>query len=821
MIVFRSTLGELWDEGPGSRVVLTLLAIVNFSGLIGLLNLQGSPFGAMLSACFIGFAWWTSAELERRIDLGTWIRILVVGQIGTTLLFRVATVVASWPFNVVSAPLVGSAVALGAWSSVDGAGVVAEYRVLGTSRAIAARKFMWLSTPTVIVLSLLAGDQAGPIGWCIGLAVGSYLAGRFAGDTAASNSEPAPSAPSSPEPKADEPAAPPQLAAAPTAEEPARPPLAQRPNPAIEVAPSSTATYDLEIVSFGQVPAAQAAASLASRFGIPPRVAGQLVARLPQVVKRNVTSAIAESFAAELERLGASTRLKPTANTQSKAEPSPTPRAAPLPASSIQPAEAGQQAASSDRGNGYQPCRYCREPVDPGARVCPHCRHSLVVHLRVAAPVQDPRERYRLSRAAAERFFNGDFTRARKALESKEQWFAEGITPVEAAVLAERAQEIGLSLTAVSEPPPAPATIKPARNRLSRLAPIAAGLGLLLMGVADSLSHRSTGSASEIANGAMDGIGVLSCGTQMGSGFFIEEHLLVTNEHVLCRGSRVQVKLRNGMEATGAVKARDKRLDLALVQVELPGRPLPLGDSTELIQGEEVYLLGNPRGLEFTLTRGLVSHAHRAIGSMLFVQLDASVNSGNSGGPILSRQGEVVGVVTLRLNEADGMGFAVPVNYLYAEPTFGLEPPSKFNRVAWENLTAAGQTVGLKEREQALDHPALMDAACERVDDYVLCLTAKVALVSELEPARGNLSFAIEVDGERACRVAGEAARWNHRPKPSSMLKHFGLENGVYETVVTLQKIRCNAGREAQVALVVSNGLQGYDRVEVPQENSR
>jgi len=153
-----------------------------------------------------------------------------------------------------------------------------------------------------------------------------------------------------------------------------------------------------------------------------------------------------------------------------------------------------------------------------------------------------------------------------------------------------------------------------------------------------------------------------------GSGFVLNSNgFIVTNNHVVENASDIQVKLGDGRELPAKVVGRDAKTDLALLKVDATGLPvIPLGDSTALQVGEPVMAIGNPFGLEQTVTTGIVSATGRVIGSGPydnFIQTDASINPGNSGGPLINVRGEVIGINTAIFSRGGGsvgIGFAVP-----------------------------------------------------------------------------------------------------------------------------------------------------------------
>jgi S1-C subfamily serine protease len=165
---------------------------------------------------------------------------------------------------------------------------------------------------------------------------------------------------------------------------------------------------------------------------------------------------------------------------------------------------------------------------------------------------------------------------------------------------------------------------------------------------------------------------VVSISSQFGSGSGVvirADGVILTNSHVVGNGRSVARSVRvgfaSGEEMEGEVIGRDPTLDIAVVRVNRRNLPAaPLGDSDQLQVGQSAIAIGNPAGLDRTVTTGVISALKRSIGRNYeeMIQTDAAINPGNSGGPLLDSHGRVIGINTIVLNNAVGIGFAVPIN---------------------------------------------------------------------------------------------------------------------------------------------------------------
>jgi S1-C subfamily serine protease len=161
-----------------------------------------------------------------------------------------------------------------------------------------------------------------------------------------------------------------------------------------------------------------------------------------------------------------------------------------------------------------------------------------------------------------------------------------------------------------------------------------------------------------------------------GSGFMIDDqgHIL-TNNHVVADADKLEVTLSDGTTFPARLVGRDSRFDVAVLQAQIPSdqlRAVTLGDSDRLQVGEQVVAIGNPYGLDGTVTTGIVSGRRQVVSEpegdgvlVNAIQTDTSINPGNSGGPLLNARGEVVGITTLGLmpnGGQAGLNFAIPIN---------------------------------------------------------------------------------------------------------------------------------------------------------------
>ena len=203
-----------------------------------------------------------------------------------------------------------------------------------------------------------------------------------------------------------------------------------------------------------------------------------------------------------------------------------------------------------------------------------------------------------------------------------------------------------------------------------------------------------------------------------GSGFVWDDagHV-ITNFHVIENASEALVKLADGREFKASLVGVSKAHDLAVLRIKIPNRrpaPVPIGTSHDLRVGQKVYAIGNPFGLDWTLTTGIVSALDRSLGEENgasiehLIQTDAAINPGNSGGPLLDSTGRLIGVNTAIYSPSGssaGIGFAVPVDTVnrvvpqliksgrYTSPALGVEIDEDLNRRLTKLLDVSGVVI--------------------------------------------------------------------------------------------------------------------------------
>ena len=429
------------------------------------------------------------------------------------------------------------------------------------------------------------------------------------------------------------------------------------------------------------------------------------------------------------------------------------------------------------------PCPRCGESAALAGRVCPHCKGSLLVDVVLDAAPPQSRSRYQLARGLASLDPPPiSFGAAQQAIEIPHSVLAAGVTREVARKVLRLVQDNGGRgrTLATEEAAAAPAAGGRASSFVAVLCLLAvAGFAIyawtwrlnrpeggeieMPLGTARAANQGPILDTRELAARATPATVMLRCSDSLGSGFFVSEDLVLTNAHVLCgSGGAVRAVFSNGREMAAQTVRKDDWLDLALVRVPGAGAtPLSLGDATALRTGDEVVFIGTPRGLEFTVHEGIVSHTARNVLGLAYLQIDANVNSGNSGGPLLDRHGRVVGIVSARMEESEGLGFALPANYAYEGAGALLAPPSRPapDSETWRKLMARVAEADRKDVAQAsseMGRPALLALAPVAGRGLV----AVVARRARTTPTSEPVTFVFRSADRELCRVSSVAGSW-------------------------------------------------------------
>lgn len=276
-----------------------------------------------------------------------------------------------------------------------------------------------------------------------------------------------------------------------------------------------------------------------------------------------------------------------------------------------------------------------------------------------------------------------------------------------------------------------------------------------------------------------------------GSGFIVDASgVILTNAHVVSAADRVTITLKDGRTFEGEVRGVDEVTDLAVVKVDNRGGDLPvatLGNSDQVQVGDWAIAVGNPLGLDNTVTLGIVSTLGRSSAQVGvpdkrvdFIQTDAAINPGNSGGPLLNEQGEVIGINTAIRAGAEGIGFAIPINDAkaiqdrlirgekIAHPYIGVQMVTLTPDMARQNNTDPNSSIVLPETTGVLVIRVLPDTPAEaagiRRGDVITeldgqAVTSADQLQKLVERSRVGQSLQLKVlRGDRTQQIAVRTA---------------------------------------------------------------
>ena len=172
---------------------------------------------------------------------------------------------------------------------------------------------------------------------------------------------------------------------------------------------------------------------------------------------------------------------------------------------------------------------------------------------------------------------------------------------------------------------------------------------------------------SGIINSAVKGVVTIRTDISQGTGFIIDEDgYVVTNYHVMQDAQAATIITSDDENHEVSPIGYNSEFDIALLKISGTYNELELGDSDDVQVGERVIAIGNPLGLQFSVTQGIVSAVHRTgpNGLPVYIQTDAALNPGNSGGPLINQRGEVIGINNFKAGDSESLGFALESNFI-------------------------------------------------------------------------------------------------------------------------------------------------------------
>ena len=165
------------------------------------------------------------------------------------------------------------------------------------------------------------------------------------------------------------------------------------------------------------------------------------------------------------------------------------------------------------------------------------------------------------------------------------------------------------------------------------------------------------------AESLYNSIFVVNSGMALGSGFAIGENCILTNAHVIDSDASITVDTYDGNSYEAQLLIKNDDMDLAVLYVDSTVfKYLTIGNDSDVKIGDDVFAIGAPESLDYTLTKGILSSKNRMVGDYSYIQANIALNHGNSGGPLLNSNGEVIGINTMTMQGVEGIGFAIPIS---------------------------------------------------------------------------------------------------------------------------------------------------------------
>ncbi|GEJ58923.1 trypsin-like peptidase domain-containing protein [Anaeromyxobacter diazotrophicus] len=512
-------------------------------------------------------------------------------------------------------------------------------------------------------------------------------------------------------------------------------------------------------------------------------------------------------------------------------------------------------------------CHACGQQSDSDSG-CTRCGANLRVDLWLDAPVPEERARFLAARGlAALGLPGGSFSELKRALASPAVPLAVALPRSAARAAIDVLGRHGIGASA------RPAGPRPGRAFPSAaIAAIAGGAAALVLAGALLFSSRAPRSAAppaatpalpqadaspgdpaagrpaaaapippsaapagalttqELAQRVLGSVAEVSCGGNLGTAFFVAPERAATNAHVVCdKDTPLRLRFQDGSELVGKTVVLEKRLDLAVIEVPGAGaKPLELGDSTALVPGDGIVLVGNPHGLAFTVHEGKVSFVGRNLLGHAYVQVNASVNPGNSGGPLLDGRGRAVGIVSMKVTGADGIGLALPIEYLRPFAA-GLSPATPEAQARWQATLDQVQREDAAEVERyrrKYQQPAIVAVGTGEGGLHAMVLRRWPS-----GPSRLAVTVDVQAGGKTLCTAEGSVTGWEKvedalekalRDAPDQPRLVWASENhtlrDVYAGTLPLDLGRCALAEvPASAVLVVRGGDEADSPIRMPK----
>lgn len=464
------------------------------------------------------------------------------------------------------------------------------------------------------------------------------------------------------------------------------------------------------------------------------------------------------------------------------------------------------------------PCPYCGDNIGAEARICKHCSRTVLYSVNLTATLDD-RQKHEFLKAWQKEEFRGikhtifgSLADSRKQLDKIPLVLAWDLNRFTASMLSKKFEHLGIEIRFQGGMPSTFESQIPERKPSAFLNALYIGVGFgLIVGAIflwmDRQRQGNQGTQSERAEifetpsfpseeippiqlsqpaqqkpsapgfpqeltmerdsiDAILGATVFISGeSSLGSGFLITSNgYILSNVHVTKSMATPYVTLKDGRRFDARKIKDDSRYDISLLKIDAHGLPyLRLGDANQVYAGEPVITVGNPGGLAFTVTRGIVSFNGRVLDGVPYIQTDAAINKGNSGGPMINRNLEVIGINTLTSLNEQGISFALPINLAcdVNGVTTGLgtspsscapidAPQQRMDAVSMGSHSKGNPNSAIAPYQQeALEHKERLDASERDVKEQHAELQKRaldIKAQAESDPLNGSLASRLKPD---------------------------------------------------------------------------